>query len=80
MSESRTAQMLERQRPRRVWIRSTPPVPSHRGSHVAGARGRVCTRPNFGWRRRTMLSRYGASVADERARDEAHGLALGDSL
>ena len=33
-----------------------------------------------GWRSRTMRSRYGASVADERARDEAHRLALGDRL
>jgi hypothetical protein len=32
------------------------------------------------WRSRTMLSRYGASVADERARNEAHRLALGDRL
>ena len=33
-----------------------------------------------GWRSRTMLSRYGASTADERARDEPRRLALGDSL
>jgi hypothetical protein len=35
---------------------------------------------NFGWRSRTKLSRYGASVADKRARDEAHWLARGDRL
>jgi site-specific recombinase XerD len=31
-----------------------------------------------GWRSRTMLARYGASVAAERAADEARGLGLGD--
>jgi site-specific recombinase XerD len=34
----------------------------------------------FGWRSRQMLSRYGSSVADERAQASARRLALGDRL
>jgi len=34
----------------------------------------------FGWRSREMLGRYGASQADDRARDAARRLALGDLL
>ena len=34
----------------------------------------------FGWRSRQMLNRYGASAADERARDAYKKLAPGDRL
>lgn len=34
----------------------------------------------FGWRSREMLGRYGASAADDRARDVARRPALGDQL
>lgn len=34
----------------------------------------------FGWRSRAMLSRYGSSVADERAREAARRMNLGDRI
>lgn len=33
-----------------------------------------------GWRSRTMLGRYAASTADQRARDEHRHLGIGDKL
>ena len=54
----------------------------HTAAHVAAKEGlgdsdmmRV-----FGWRSRQMLLRYGASGADERARDAYRKLAPGDRL
>ena len=34
----------------------------------------------MGWKSRTMLQRYGASAADERARDAHRRLRLGDRV
>jgi integrase len=82
MTESGIAQMLERRCAQAGIAKIHPHQFRHTAAHVWLAAGgsEVSAMRNFGWRSRTMLSRYGASVADERARDEAHRLALGDRL
>ena len=82
MTESGIAQILERRCAQAGMAKVHPYQFRHTAAHtwLAAGRSEVSAMPNFGWRSRTMLSRYGASVADERARDEAHWLALGDRL
>lgn len=54
----------------------------HTAAHAWMARGlgETSLMRSMGWRSRSMLSRYGASAADERARDEARRAALGDRV
>ena len=80
MTESGIAQMLERRCDQAGLDKVHPHQIRHTAAHtwLAAAGAEVSAMRNFGWRSRTMLSRYEASVADERARDEAHRLALGD--
>lgn len=82
MTPSGIAQMLERRCDKAEIARVHPHQFRHTAAHVWFLSGgtEVAAMRNFGWRSRTMLSRYGASAADERARDEAHRLALGDRL
>jgi integrase len=82
MTESGVAQMLERRCAQAGMDKAHPHQFRHTAAHTwLGAGGpEVSAMRNFGWRSRTMLSRYGASVADERDRDEVHRLALGDRL
>ena len=82
MTESGIAQMLERRCAQAGMDKVHPHQFRHTAAHtwLAAGGSEVSAMRNFGWRSRTMLSRYGASVADERARDEAHRLALGDRL
>jgi site-specific recombinase XerD len=63
-----------------------PPVHAHQFRHTfshnwlaAGGQERDLMRLN-GWRSPSMLARYGASLADQRARDAHRKLAPGDSL
>ena len=82
MTDSGIAQMLERRCAQAGMDKVHPHQFRHTAAHtwLAAGGSEVSAMRNFGWRSRTMLSRYGASVADERARDEAHRLALGDRL
>jgi integrase/recombinase XerC len=75
MSESRIAQVLERTNVPRGHGQGPPHQFRHAAAHTWLAAGgpELCTMRNFGWRSHTMLSRYGASVADERARDKLNG-------
>jgi len=82
MTDSGISQMIERRCAEAGIARLHPHQLRHTAAHqwLAAGGSETGAMRNFGWRSRTMLSRYGASAADERARDEAHRLALGDRL
>jgi site-specific recombinase XerD len=82
MSTSGVGQMLER----RAGQAGLGHIHPHQLRHTAASRWLAAGGSEgdamrlFGWRSREMLGRYGASAADDRARDAARRLALGDQL
>jgi hypothetical protein len=75
MTESGIAQMLERRCAQAGMDKVHPHQFRRTTAHtwLAAGGSEVSAMRNFGWRSRTVLSRYGANVADERARDELTG-------
>ena len=82
MSDSGIAQMIERRCAKAGIEKIHPHQFRHTAAHVwmAAGGGESDAMRLFGWKSRTMLDRYGASAADERARDAHRRLALGDRL
>lgn len=82
MTDSGIAQMIERRCERAGIGRIHPHQLRHTAAHVwmANGGGETDAMRLFGWKSRSMLSRYGASAADERARDAHRRLALGDRV
>lgn len=82
MTDSGIAQMIERRSLAAGIGRIHPHQLRHTAAHVwmANGGGESDAMRLFGWKSRTMLNRYGASAADERARDAHRRLALGDRL
>lgn len=82
MTTSGVGQMLER----RAGQAGLGHIHPHQLRHTAASRWLAAGGSEgdamrlFGWRSREMLGRYGASAADDRARDAARRLALGDQL
>lgn len=82
MQESGIAQMLERRCDKAGITRIHPHQLRHTAAHVWMAAGGLESDAMrlFGWKSRTMLSRYGASAADERAREAHRRLAPGNRI
>lgn len=83
MTDSGIAQMLERRSAQAGIARIHPHQLRHTAAHLwlaASGGDETSAMRLFGWRSRQMLARYGASAADERARDAARRLSLGDRL
>ncbi|MCU1490835.1 MAG: integrase [Acidimicrobiaceae bacterium] len=82
MTDSGIAQMIERRCVEAGIDKIHPHQLRHTAAHVwlADGGGEDAAMRLFGWKSRQMLSRYGASAADGRARDEARRRSLGDRL
>lgn len=82
MTDSGISQMLERRCAEAGIARVHPHQLRHTAAHqwLAAGGSETDAMRLFGWKSRQMLSRYGASAADERAREAHRRLALGDRL
>jgi site-specific recombinase XerD len=82
LSANGVAQMIAR----RADLAGLPHIHPHQLRHTAASRWLAAGGSEgdamrlFGWRSREMLGRYGAAQADDRAREAARRLALGDLL
>jgi len=82
LTDSGVAQVLTRRCAQAAIPRIHPHQLRHTAAHVwlASGGGETDAMRLFGWKSRTMLNRYGASMADERARDAHRRIAPGDRL
>lgn len=82
MTDSGIAQMLERRCGEAGIEKIHPHQLRHTAAHawLADGGGEDAAMRLFGWKSRQMLSRYGASAAEERAREEFRRRGIGDRL